>query len=97
MKKAGRSIEDIRKYIQLALKGDDTIELRLALFTHQREVLKKQREELKHTRNRIDYKCWFYETAKEAGTINVPKNRDEKEVPAKFRKIQKELKNSKQK
>lgn len=45
-KKAGRSIEDIRKYIQLTLKGDDTIELRLALFTHQREVLKKQREEL---------------------------------------------------
>lgn len=41
-KKAGRSIEDIRKYIQLALKGDDTIELRLALFTHQREVLKSK-------------------------------------------------------
>lgn len=96
-KKAGRSIEDIRKYIQLALKGDDTIELRLALFIHQRKVLKKQREELQHTRDRIEYKCWFYETAKEAGTINVPQNRDEKEVPAKFRKIRKELKNSKQK
>ena len=91
------SIEYILKYIQLALKGYDTIELRLALFTHQREVLKKQREELKHTRNRIEYKCWFYETAKEAGTINGPHNREEKEVPAKFRKIRKELKNSKQK
>ncbi len=94
-KKAGRSIEDIRKYIQLALKGDDTIDLRLALFKHQKEVLKKQREELSHTRERIEYKCWFYETAEKAGTIEVPKNRKEKEVPARFRKIRKELKTSK--
>ena len=91
-KKAGRSIDDIRKYIQLALKGDDTIDLRLALFTHQKEVLKKQMEELEHTRERIEYKCWFYETAKVAGTIDVPKNRNEKDVP-----VRKELKRSKKK
>lgn len=96
-KKAGRSIDDIRKYIQLALKGDDTIDLRLALFTHQKEVLKKQMEELEHTRERIEYKCWFYETAKVAGTIDVPKNRNEKDVPVRFRKIRKELKRPKKK
>lgn len=96
-KKAGRSIDDIRKYIQLALKGDDTIDLRLALFTHQKEVLKKQMEELEHTRERIEYKCWFYETAKAAGTIDVPKNRNEKDVPVRFRKIRKELKRPKKK
>ena len=39
MKKAGMSIKDIRQYIELALKGDDTIELRLMMFRRQKEVL----------------------------------------------------------
>lgn len=34
MKKAGMSIKDIRQYIELALKGDDTIKLRLKMFQH---------------------------------------------------------------
>ena len=38
MKKAGMSIKDIRNYIEMALQGDDTIDLRLSLFQHQREV-----------------------------------------------------------
>ena len=37
MKKAGMSIRDIRQYIELALRGDDTIDTRLKMFTHQRE------------------------------------------------------------
>ena len=41
MKKAGMSIKDIRQYIEMALQGDDTIDLRLAMFHHQQEVLKQ--------------------------------------------------------
>ena len=47
MKKAGMSIKDIRQYIELALKGDDTIELRLMMFRRQKEVL--QQKMVKHT------------------------------------------------
>ena len=36
MKKAGMSIKDIRQYIEMALQGDETISLRLAMFRHQR-------------------------------------------------------------
>lgn len=35
MKKAGMSIKDIRQYIEMALQGDDTIDLRLAMFQRQ--------------------------------------------------------------
>lgn len=52
MKKAGMSIKDIRQYIELALKGDDTIELRLKMFQHQKEVLRQKLEEMQHTMDR---------------------------------------------
>ena len=45
MKKAGMSIKDIRQYIEMALQGDDTIDLRLAMFRRQQEVLKQQMAE----------------------------------------------------
>lgn len=91
MKKAGMSIKDIRKYIEMALQGDDTIDLRLSLFQHQRKVLQKQMEELQHTMEMVDYKCWYYETAQKAGTVEVPQEMDLAGVPERFRKIRQEL------
>lgn len=57
MKKAGMRIKDIRQYIEMALQGDDTIDLRLAMFQRQQEVLKQQMAELQHTMEMVDYKC----------------------------------------
>ena len=92
MKKAGMSIKDIRQYIELALMGDDTIDLRLAMFTRQREALQKQIEELKHTMEVVEYKCWYYETAKSAGTTDAPRDMELSNVPERFRRIRAELK-----
>ena len=92
MKKAGMSIKDIRLYIQMAQQGDDTIELRLDMFRHQQEVLRQQMEELRHTMHMVDYKCWYYETAKEAGTIDAPRDMELSDVPERFRDIRQELK-----
>ena len=92
MKKAGMSLKDIRRYIELAMKGDDTIDARLELFRHQREVLQQQMEELQHTMDMVNYKCWYYETAKASGTVSVPKCMTDGEVPEAFRSIRKELK-----
>lgn len=69
MKKAGMSIKDIRQYIELAMQGNDTIDTRLAMFRHQREVLEAQMAELQHTMSMVDYKCWYYETAQATGTM----------------------------
>ena len=91
MKKAGMSIKDIRRYIEMALQGDDTIALRLAMFQRQRQVLQEQLQELRHTMEMVDYKCWYYETAQKAGTVAVPQEMDLAQVPERFRKIRQEL------
>ena len=91
MKKAGMSIKDIRRYIEIALQGDDTIDLRLEMFRHQREVLQRQMAELQHTMEMVEYKCWYYETAKARGTTKIPQSMDESEIPEQFRRIRREL------
>lgn len=94
MKKAGMSIKDIRQYIELALKGDDTIELRLMMFRRQKEVLQQKMAEMQHTMAMVEYKCWYYETAKAARTVEVPQNMKESDVPKQFQDIRRELKNT---
>ena len=76
MKKAGMSIRDIRQYIELAL----------------RDVLLAQMEEMRHTLETVEYKCWYYETAKASGTIDVPRDMADEDVPERFRAIRRELK-----
>ncbi len=91
MKKAGMSIRDIRQYIELAMQGDDTIDLRLQMFHRQRDALRAQIAEMERTLETVEYKCWFYETAQAAGTVNVPKDMPDDEVPKRFRTIRQEL------
>ena len=94
MKTAGMSIRDIRQYIELALQGSDTIELRLQLFQRQRQSLTEQLEALRHTLEMVNYKCWYYETAKAAGTTDVPQQMPDEDVPAQFRAIRRELRST---
>ena len=91
MKKAGMSIRDIRQYIELAMQGDDTIDLRLQMFHRQRDALRAQIAEMERTLETVEYKCWFYETAQAVGTVNVPKDMPDDEVPKRFRAIRQEL------
>ena len=94
MKKAGMPIKAIREYIQLALSGDDTIDARLDLFRRQRDSLRAQLTELEHTLSMVEYKCWYYETAKAAGTTDALQDIDENDVPERFQAIRRELKSS---
>lgn len=91
LKKSGLSIKDIKSYIDMALKGDETIDERLTLFQNQREKVIKQMEELQHTLDTLNYKCWYYETAKKAGTTAVPMNMTSEEVPEHLRAAKADL------
>ena len=42
----------------------------------------------------VEYKCWYYETAKAAGSISAPKNMRDDDLPEEFRAIRQELKNA---
>ena len=91
MKKAGMSIRDIREYIQLALQGNDTIDARLAMFRRQREAILAQMEEQRQTLETVEYKCWFYETAQQAGSTDVPQQMAEEDLPPRFRPVRRAL------
>ena len=93
LKKAGMPLKDIREYINLALQGDETIEQRLELFYKQREILRAQMAELQETLDTLDYKCWYYETAKEAGSTHAPETMPLEKIPSKYRKTRKRLHN----
>lgn len=91
MKRAGMSIRDIRRYIELARQGDNTIDTRLEMFRRQREVLTQQIAQMQRTLETVEYKCWFYETAQAAGSVEAVSAMAEEDLPERFRAIRREL------
>lgn len=85
LKKTGMPLKDIRNYIHMAMQGNETIESRLELIYRQREAVRAQMAELQKTLDTLDFKCWYYETAREAGTTDVPRNLPLEEIPEQYR------------
>lgn len=91
LKKTGMPIKEIKKFIDWGMQGDSTIEERLALIDRQRDEVLKQIEQLKSTLDTLNYKHWFYETAKKAGTCDYPRNIPDEELPPEILEIKKRL------
>ena len=72
--------------------GDETIDERLALFQKRKAEVEKQMAELQETLDTVNFKCWYYETAKAAGTTEVPNQMPDEDLPPEMRKIRKRLK-----
>lgn len=94
LKKAGVPIRDIKVFIDWCMEGDSTIDKRLDLIESQRQSVLTQIEQMQQTLQMLDYKRWYYETAKEAGTCHVHDTLSETDVPEEFREIQKKTKGS---
>lgn len=91
LKKSGMPVKNIREFIELAQKGDASIDERLAMFQQQRQHVKNTISLLQEQLKILDFKCWYYKTAKEAGTTNVPRNMEENEIPEEFRAVRRKL------
>ncbi len=91
LKKTGMSIKDIRDFIEMVMKGDETIGERLELFQKQRKAVEEQISQLQATLDILNYKCWYYETAKKAGTTAVPRELNMQEVPDNMRHVKEML------
>lgn len=91
LKKTGMPLKDIKTFIEMAMQGDETIDERLKLIRKQREEVGKQIAELQETMDTLNFKCWYYETAKSAGTTAVPREMKLEELPEEFREIRKKL------
>lgn len=95
LKKTNMPLKDIKNFVYMAMEGDSTIDERLKLFKNQKVLVENQISELQNTLAVINFKCWYYEKAKEAGTTAVPFNMSIDEIPEKFRNIRKNLRNTK--
>ena len=91
LKKTGMQLRDIKTFIEMAMQGDQTIEPRLALITKQKESVKAQIAELEKTLRTLEFKEWYYNTAKENGTTSVPRNMTLDELPKEFREVRLKL------
>lgn len=69
------------------MQGDDTIDERLELIIKQKAVVEKQIAELTETLHTLEFKEWYYTTAKNEGTTAVPRNMTLSELPKEYRKI----------
>lgn len=67
-KKAGLSIPEIRKYMELIKKGDVTLKERLDIMVHQKEALEKQKKEIEESIACVEWKISYYEQALQDGT-----------------------------
>lgn len=85
LKKTGMPLKDIRTYINMAMQGDATIDARLALIIRQRDTVLAQLADLQQTLDTLNFKCWYYETAKQAGSTAVPRDMPLEEIPEELR------------
>ncbi|MCR5692930.1 MAG: MerR family transcriptional regulator [Bacilli bacterium] len=93
LKNLNMPIKKIKEYVDLALKGDETLKERYDLILEQEESIEKQIKELKYYKKQIDFKKAYYEKALEAGTEEAVKDwpnpeatLDVDELPNKFRR-----------
>ncbi|MBQ7560610.1 MAG: MerR family transcriptional regulator [Synergistaceae bacterium] len=88
LKRSGLSIKDIKNFIDMLEQGDDALNERLEIFHKRRDILREELKNLQNVLDVIEYKCWFYEKACEAGSVSAVKKR---KVPEKFRKAEESL------
>jgi DNA-binding transcriptional MerR regulator len=80
LKRSGMPIKEIRKFMELYLKGNETIHERLIMFEEQKKSLQKQIDDLQHMMKIVDYKCWYFREAEKYGDINYYKKLPKEEV-----------------
>lgn len=91
LKNTGMSLSNIKCFIEMAMQGDSTIDERLALIIQQKQSVKQQINDLNSTLKILEFKEWYYKTAKEAGTTDIPYNMTIEELPEEFRETRKKL------
>lgn len=77
--------------MQLVTEGDASIDSRLQLIEKQREQVLQDLAKIQRLLKVLDYKVWYYSTAKAAGTTAVPREMPEEDVPEELREVRRYL------
>lgn len=71
LKSTGMPIKEIKLFVDWVVEGDSTLKQRYDMFVERKESVLRQISELQKALERIDYKCWYYKTALDAGTEKI--------------------------
>ena len=91
LKKTGLSLAQIREFMDMSTQGDATIPQRLALFQRQRDAIREETRQLEEILHLVDYKCWYYETAKDEGSLQLLAQRSDEDFPQKYQEVRRWL------
>lgn len=92
LKQSGLSIKEIRAFIEMAQRGDESsLAERRALFQDRRDAVKKQMEEMRETLALLEFKCWYYEQAIEDGTEERVRSLSLDEIPEQYRAVKEKM------
>ena len=94
LKKTGLSLAQIREFMDMSTQGDATIPQRLALFQRQRDAIQEEIRQLEEILHLVDYKCWYYETAKDEGTLQLLAQRSDEDFPQEYQEVRRWLRGS---
>ena len=92
LKKTGLEIRDIKRFVDMVQEGPSTYAARKELFEARKVQAEEEIERMQKALAMVKFKCWYYETALEAGTVDVPQNMELLQVPEEFREIRLKLK-----
>ncbi len=68
LKKTGMPIKEIRQFIDWVQQGDESIEQRYEMFLERKKAVETQMAELQSTLDIVNFKCWYYKSALDAGS-----------------------------
>lgn len=74
MKKINMPIKKIKEYVELAQKGDSTLQEMYNLILEQKKAIQKKIQNLNMCLNEFKFKEWYYKTAIEEGTEKILSN-----------------------
>ena len=87
LKRTGMPIKDIKHFVDCCVEGDSTIDERLSIIQSQRDAVINQMKEMQEMLDILNFKTWYYETAKEAGTCAIQNVVKIEDIPEQFRKF----------
>lgn len=91
LKATDMPIRDIRQFIDWYQEGDSSLEKRRDMFYIRKRAVEAQIKALQDTLDAINYKCWFYDTAVEAGTADAVQCMTPEEMPEKIRELKRKI------
>ena len=94
LKSTGMEIKDIKQFLDWCDEGDATLQRRRDMFFERRSVVEKQMEAIQKTLEVVQYKCWYYETAVQAGSESGVKAISFEDMPESARQGKAELERS---